>query len=253
MAKKKILVVDDEAALVDMIKMRLEASDYEVVTASDGQEGFEKIEAEKPDLVILDILMPKMSGYDLLRKLRQEKGAIQYTPVLVVSARGRMKSLFEEIGISDFLAKPFDGLELMDRVERILSKQEQKKAAKRKALLIARDREIRELLEAFLGAQIFSVFTAENGSQGIERAVKEQPDIVLCQSILEDMNATEVFRVMRGMSAMARIPFIIFSSQEAAFVVEKASPGQELIEYSRPEDLIKKLGQYLNEYGEANA
>lgn len=121
MDKKKILVVDDEADFVDMVRMRLEANGYEVLTAYNGRDGLEKAKAEKPDLILLDILMPELDGYTTLKELKN-MGETKGIPVLVVTAKPGMKDLFVIEGIADYIVKPFDDEDLLLRIKRALNR-----------------------------------------------------------------------------------------------------------------------------------
>ena len=121
MVKKKILVVDDEADLVELVTIRLEANGYEVVMANSGLEGLSKASSEVPDLIILDIGMAEMDGYTVLQKLRGEEKT-KDIPVIMLTAYAKMKSLFEMEGISDYIVKPFDPQDFRLRVARALKK-----------------------------------------------------------------------------------------------------------------------------------
>ena len=117
-AGRKILLADDEPQLALAIKIRLQARGYEVITARDGQEALELVATQQPDLVLLDVLMPGMDGYTCLRELNQRFGR-GHVPVIILTARDRMKELFELEGIHDYLIKPFDYDDLLVRIERI--------------------------------------------------------------------------------------------------------------------------------------
>ncbi len=121
MPKKKILIVDDEIELVDLVKIRLEARGYDVVTANSGLEGLSKAAREQPDLIILDIAMAEMDGYSTLQKIRCDE-TLKETPVIMLTAYAQMKSLFEMEGISDYIVKPFDAHDFVARVENVLKK-----------------------------------------------------------------------------------------------------------------------------------
>jgi CheY-like chemotaxis protein len=118
----KILVVDDEPHIVMLIKSRLIANNYEVITANDGQECLKKLVDEKPDLLILDIMMPKMDGYSVLvaiKEMREMTGDIPEIPVIILTARveARIKELVEQEQIQAYLVKPFDSKELLKTIE----------------------------------------------------------------------------------------------------------------------------------------
>jgi DNA-binding response OmpR family regulator len=112
---KKILVIDDEPDVIHMIKARLEKNQFTVVTASDGVEGLQKVDDESPDLIVLDVMMPKMDGYTFIKQLKVKQQS-NLTPVIVLTAKGQLKDMFEMEGVSDYLTKPFQGHELLDKI-----------------------------------------------------------------------------------------------------------------------------------------
>jgi len=115
---KTILVVDDEQRLVSVVKAYLEQDGYRVVTASDGREAIHVARQEKPDLIILDIMMPEMDGYEFLRLHRKERE----TPVIMLTARvaDDEKVIGLELGADDYVTKPFKPRELIARVRAVL-------------------------------------------------------------------------------------------------------------------------------------
>jgi two-component system alkaline phosphatase synthesis response regulator PhoP len=117
MARKKVLIVDDEEMLVEFIRMRLEDNDYIVETATDGIEGLLKAEQVRPDLIILDIFMKPMDGYTMLKELRKNE-KIKETPVIMLTASGKRRELFEAQGITDYITKPFDTKDFLSRVKK---------------------------------------------------------------------------------------------------------------------------------------
>ncbi|MGE4213959.1 MAG: response regulator YycF [Anaerotignaceae bacterium] len=112
---RKILVVDDEKNIVDIIKFNLKKEGYEVITAADGAEGILKTYEENPDLILLDIMMPKVDGYEACKKIREKYD----TPIIMLTARAEEvdKVLGLELGADDYVTKPFGVRELMARVK----------------------------------------------------------------------------------------------------------------------------------------
>lgn len=117
---KKILVIDDDPNIVELLKRRLLASQYQVVTASNGEEGLKQVADEKPDLIIVDVLMPKMDGYTFVRTLRRDDEH-RALPVIVLTAKDKMKDLFELEGVKDYIVKPYRPEDLMEKVKRNLA------------------------------------------------------------------------------------------------------------------------------------
>ncbi|ADP33399.1 response regulator transcription factor [Bacillus atrophaeus] len=120
---KKILVVDDEESIVTLLQYNLERSGYEVVTASDGEEALKQAETEKPDLIVLDLMLPKLDGIEVCKQLRQQKLMF---PILMLTAKDEEfdKVLGLELGADDYMTKPFSPREVNARVKAILRRSE---------------------------------------------------------------------------------------------------------------------------------
>jgi two-component system, OmpR family, KDP operon response regulator KdpE len=117
MTQYRVLVADDEPRILKFLELRLKASGYKVLTATNGFEALEQAEAQEPDLVVLDVVMPKKNGFETLKELR----AFSSVPVIILSAReadaDKIRGL--ELGADDYLAKPFSPEELVARIEAI--------------------------------------------------------------------------------------------------------------------------------------
>ena len=123
MAKYKILLVDDEEDMVETVKVRLEANDYEVSVAADGVEGLDKARQEKPDLMILDLMLPKMDGYKVCGLLKKDARYAKI-PIILFTARAQEsdEKLGEEVGADAYLGKPFKPQLLLDKIKELLQK-----------------------------------------------------------------------------------------------------------------------------------
>ncbi len=119
--KPKILVVDDNAANVDLLEAYLQASDYRVLKAYNGREGLEMTYKHMPDLILLDIMMPGIDGYEVCRKLKED-GKTRLIPIVIITALSELEDKIRglDVGADDFLSKPFNRLELMARVRSLL-------------------------------------------------------------------------------------------------------------------------------------
>lgn len=123
---KKILVVDDEKDIVEIISMYLEKEGYEVAGADNGFVALDKIISEKPDLVILDIMMPKLDGHSLNIKLK-ENPETKGIPVIVITGKGHLREIItarEDVTVADYLEKPFQMDELLGKLKKIFEKKQ---------------------------------------------------------------------------------------------------------------------------------
>ena len=129
MAAKKILVVDDEAYIVELIQVNLEKAGYQVTTAYDGEEAWKKVEEEGPDLIVSDVMMPKLDGFGLLKKLK-ETMSTKSIPVVMLTAKAGDQDVFKgwHFGADEYLTKTFNPAQLVNIVNIIFkSRAEEKK------------------------------------------------------------------------------------------------------------------------------
>jgi two-component system alkaline phosphatase synthesis response regulator PhoP len=121
MSKGKILVVDDEIYIVHILDFSLGMEGYEVVTALDGEQALEKVKTEKPDLIVLDIMMPKLDGYEVCKSVKSNS-ATQNIPVILLSAKGRNvdQKMGFDVGADDYITKPFSPRKLVERINQLL-------------------------------------------------------------------------------------------------------------------------------------
>lgn len=129
MAKKKILVVDDEKEIVNILCTSLEMQGYETLSAFDGQEGLDMARNEKPDLILLDIVMPRLNGYQVCRELKKDE-ATKSIPILMLTAKTQESDQFwgKETGADEYITKPFDTLNLLELIRQFLEKDKNKGA-----------------------------------------------------------------------------------------------------------------------------
>jgi len=125
MSKRKILVIDDEVQLVKVVQVRLEQADYEVISAHDGQEGLDKAQKENPDLIILDLMLPKMDGHKVCGLLKSDTKHNKI-PIIIFTAKAQQEDLkiSKEMGADVYVTKPFDLQKLLKTIEDLLGKVE---------------------------------------------------------------------------------------------------------------------------------
>jgi len=121
MDRKKILLVDDSSTVLLLERMILQKGQYDVVTAKDGQEGVERALSEKPDLILMDVVMPRMDGLEACRRLREQEDT-RSIPVIMVTTRDELQGLESGYasGCTDYVTKPINGLELLAKVRSCL-------------------------------------------------------------------------------------------------------------------------------------
>lgn len=119
---KKILVVDDEPDILKIVVFRLKKLGYEVTTASNGQEALDFIQKIKPDLVVLDLIMPVVDGYEVCKQVKADE-KLRHIPVILLTASftGELADKAEKLGADDYLMKPFDPEELLTKVKKFIT------------------------------------------------------------------------------------------------------------------------------------
>ena len=125
-SKRKVLCVEDEPDMIELVRLILEREGFEVVGAVGGQEGLEAIRREKPDLILLDLMMPDMDGWEVYRQVRADP-KLKQTPVIVVTAKAQ--SIDKVLGlhiakVDDYIVKPFSPQELLTSVDKVLKRKQ---------------------------------------------------------------------------------------------------------------------------------
>jgi DNA-binding response OmpR family regulator len=203
---KTILVIDDDVDLVDKIRDRLEDQKYNIIGAFDGEDGLEKARSESPDLIILDIVMPKMNGHELATRLKADQRT-RLIPILVLTAHNELVKFFNPGEIVGYLIKPVKIRDLLFQVREAIGEVRAKSI-----LLIDENSAAVEDMDRTLRMNRFAVFKAGNGKEGLEKAVKELPDLIICDALMPVMNGHEFVRAIKKDEKLAGIPLIILLS-----------------------------------------
>ena len=129
MDRKRILVVDDEIYIVHILEFTLTMEGFDVITAADGDEALRRIEQDRPDLVVLDIMMPRLDGYEVCRRLRQDE-EWRELPIILLSAKGRQidRETGLSLGADDYIIKPFSPRRLLEKIRGLLERKDLKTA-----------------------------------------------------------------------------------------------------------------------------
>ena len=242
MTKKKILIVEDEQSLVDLLVTKLKKEGYDVEFATDGVAGLEKIKAWRPELILLDIVMPKLDGYGVLEKLNEQGDK---TPVIIISNSGQPVEIekTKKLGAIDHLIKTeFSPVDVLDKVKDcfenggkakagsgeaiILEPHEDEKARKLgvKVLLVEDDSFLREICSKKLTKEGYTVYEAIDGEQALNSIAAIKPDIVLLDIILPAIDGFQILNQIKSHKdeAVKKVPVIMLSNLGQEDDIQKA-------------------------------
>lgn len=230
--KVKILIIEDEESLVDLLVAKLQKEGYEVEAALDGEKGFKKIASFEPNLILLDIVMPKMDGYEVLEKMSEEKISI---PVIIISNSGQPVEIEKttKLGAVDHLIKTeFSATDVLEKVKKCvhadgtiacpinggptIAPKEDANAKKLniKVALVEDDPFLREICSKKLAKEGYTVYEAIDGQQALDTVKKVKPDIVLLDIILPAIDGFQILHELRQNAdkAIASVPIIMLSN-----------------------------------------
>lgn len=261
----KILIIEDEAVLSSVLSKKLLNEGYGVALAENGEEGLKKIKEEKPDLILLDIVMPKMDGFEVMKKINKD-ASLKSIPIIIISNSGQAVEIDKAIklGAKDYLVKAvFDPQEVVNKVEKYLGIALEKKNGKEfpqepgsetksapgnknesKILIIEDDKFLRDLIVRKLKSEGFDILEAIDGNEGLKKIQEEKINLVLLDLILPGIDGFEVLKKMKESSA-AKIPVIILSNLGQRDDVErglKLGAQDYLIKaHFTPQEIVDKI------------
>lgn len=267
--KTKILVIEDEEALMELLVAKLRKEDYEVDSAFDGELGLEKIKSMKPDLILLDIVMPKMDGYEVLEKMNEEGIKI---PVIIISNSGQPVEIekTKKLGAVDHLIKTeFSPVDVLDKVRNclngtissgkkvdksVLEPKENPDATKLniKVLLVEDDAFLREICSKKLTKEGYTVFEAVDGEQALVGVFEAKPDIILLDIILPAVDGFQILSQIKSSEdeKIKNIPVIMLSNLGQEDDIKKAmdmGANDYLIKaHFTTEEIVGKIKKILN-------
>ncbi len=120
--KKKILIIDDEPDILKLVSLRLKKLGHDILTADNGKDGLDSIKANKPDMILLDLILPVISGEKICRQIKKDE-ELKHIPVILFTASDvSVADTAKQLGAEDYIAKPFDPKKLVEKVQKILKK-----------------------------------------------------------------------------------------------------------------------------------
>jgi CheY-like chemotaxis protein/serine/threonine protein kinase len=212
----KILIVEDNELNRDMLSRRLERKGYQVISASDGQEGVAKAKGEKPDLILMDMSLPVLDGWAATRQLKATP-ATQSIPVIALTAHAMVGDRERALaaGCNDYEVKPVDLPRLLEKINALVSKKDAAPAEKPFHLLITDDNEMnRDMLSRRLERQGYRVTTATTGAEALDFIRKQPFDLVLLDVMMPEMNGMEVLGIIRASYSLLDLPVIMVTAKD---------------------------------------
>ena len=252
-----ILLIDDEVDLQQLVKIALETKGYYVETANNGLEGLQKLETFKPNLIILDMNMPKMGGLEFYQKICVNDRP-KY-PVLVLTARANMEQLFKEFNIDGFMAKPFEIDELLEEVELISRHKASSGETTRvfagkepfKICIVENEPEVLSKIgAAFLNAG-YAVNPATSGTEAVQRIAVTLPDIALIKFGLADISGEMVVLKLKQMAKTAGVRCVLYTNkmgdiEEIADRIRQKAALEDFVPYRSPQELVETANRILH-------
>jgi signal transduction histidine kinase/CheY-like chemotaxis protein/tetratricopeptide (TPR) repeat protein len=193
-ARKKVLVADDDPAIRELLRQELTAEGYEVHVAADGREALTCVRSIQPDLVVLDVMMPELSGFDLAAVIRNSPETMGL-PIVIVSVLEDKERGFR-VGVDRYLTKPINTAALLEEVQSLLAQG----ASHRKVLVIDEDANAVQILAEVLQAHGYEVMGVTNGPAGIDAAIAAHPDMIIVDALLsEQLDIVKAIRFEKGL------------------------------------------------------
>ncbi len=205
---KTILVVDDEAHIRSLLRQELEASGYEVREAKDGMEAIAQVKAAQPDLILLDIMMPQISGFDVAAVLKNDPNTM-HIPIAILSII-EDKQRGYRLGVDRYLTKPIDREDLLNQIGFLLSQ----KTSKKKVLVVDEDISAVKLLADVLEAKGYVVTEASTGPECIEKARSVKPDMIIVDSLFSERH--NIAKTLRFEKGLENVFFLLLSENQEA-------------------------------------
>jgi CheY-like chemotaxis protein len=202
-----VLVVDDEKPTRELIARGLEKEGFRTIAASAGDEALRLARESKPDVISLDVLMPGMDGWTVLRSLKADP-ATASIPVVMVSMLDD-RDIGHALGAADYLTKPFDRQKLAAALRRY-----RRDGAQRPVLVVEDDASTREVIRRTLERDGWVVSEADNGRRGLQSVARQVPDLILLDLMMPEMDGFEFVAELRKSESGRRIPVVVVTAKE---------------------------------------
>ena len=232
--KRKVLVVEDDQSISELIRHHLMSAGYEVAAVGLGREVIPKVRSWRPDMLTLDVLLPDMDGFEVLRELKASPDMAN-VPVIVLSVlHDRENGL--QLGAADYLTKPIRGKDLLESVERALGEMEEAKG--RTILVVDDEPDVRRWLRDALAVHGFRVTEAGDGQEAMEQVARERPDLILLDLKMPRMDGYTALKQLKNDRAKADIPIVVLTASS----INKERDEMRLLDMGAKRFLTKPIG-----------
>ena len=206
-AANTVLVVDDDATARDLMRRFLAKEGFDVVTATDGEECLRLARDVHPAVIMLDVLMPGLDGWDVLRELKAD-AELAHIPVTMITIMDEQSKGFS-LGAADYMTKPID----RDRLRALLQKY-RTGGAEQHVLVVDDESDTREMLRRALEAEGWKVTDAENGRIGLEKLAETRPALILLDLMMPEMDGFQFLTELRKSADLSSIPVVVVTSAD---------------------------------------
>ncbi|MBI4086967.1 response regulator [Candidatus Kaiserbacteria bacterium] len=258
--RAKILIIEDEVILGELLLEKLTAEGYDAVWKVDGEEGIAAMREARPDMVLLDIVMPKKDGYEVLEEMQADSG-LKSIPVIVISNSGQPVEIEKilELGVKDYIVKAqFSPAEVLEKMAKWLGAGESSEppsedAQRAKILIVEDDPFLSSITVSHLEEHGFFVSVATDGEQALSLIEKQIPDLVLLDIVMPGINGFEVLRRIKEDDRTKQVSVIMFSNlgQEHEIEDAKKMGADAFLVKAKftPREVLEKVEHLLKEKG----
>jgi signal transduction histidine kinase/CheY-like chemotaxis protein len=244
-----VLVIEDDPGAIRLLRTYLEAEGYAVEVTTDGDAGLAAARALVPDAIILDVLLPGIDGWEVLRRLKADP-AVADVPVVVVTVVDE-RNVAMSLGAVDYFLKPVQPAALLARLGRytFTTKVRQRRVS---VLAIDDDPAARDLVASSLRSEGFEVVVAASGQEGLERAFADPPELVICDLLMPDMDGYEVVRRLGSNESTRDVTILILTAHELSAADRDRLNGKVADVLHKGEELPAALAVWLRRASQAS-
>lgn len=206
--KKKILIVDDEQDIREIIKISLLQDGFQILEASNGEDAIELAKNEKPDLITLDIIMPNIDGFQVAKAIKENPDTADI-PIIILSVLSQDKQKFMQ-GIADYISKPFKPDELVKKIKKVIESAGQADKSKN-ILIVDDDPDVIDIISISLREKGFSLVSAANGVEALEKLEIFIPNLIILDIHMPKMDGYELIKKLKKEPKFDSIPIIVLT------------------------------------------